>query len=359
MMLRLRCALTNEPGFSLIELLVAASLLTVGIISILSVLASSSNTATISRVRAVANNLAAEKIESARVYSYANITQAYLQTNLGTTVTRGGYVFTLSYNVSYVDDPANGTGAGFTNDYKKVSITVSWLRPKPADSILVETLINNNPVDVASSSSDTVHPTWTNGANVLSGTPQQVYPGLGIYLTWAPTAATDNIGIVGYLVYRKGPGDSSFIWIVTEAPIVGAYLDDQCTAGGVYQYNIKAYDAAGWTTDTASNTVTITAPSDTTPPTPPTGLVLVSHLSTSVTLSWNPSTDNSGVVDHYNIYRSHSGNNYNNTPDSASPTTTFSDYGLTTGLQYKYAVTAVDAAGNESGRSGDLFVTPQ
>ena len=362
-MMRLRSIQHNESGFSLVELLVAASLLTVGIISVLSVLASSSKTATTSRVRTVASNLAAEKLESARTFSYTNITQTYLQTNLGTTVTKGGYVFTMTYAVTYVDDPANGTGGAFANDYKKLTMTVSWTSPKPADSVVVETLINSNPVDQAGASSDTTRPTWTNGNNVLAGATRQTSPGLGIYLSWPTTAATDNVGIVGYLLYRKGPGDASFIWIVTEAPIVGWYLDDLAVPGGSYQYYINAYDAAGNTTLTTSNTVTVTGPNDTVAPSAPTGLNVVSYTVTSATLAWTASTDNSGVINHYNVYRSHSGDNYINTPYTTvsgnPPPTTLTDYGLTTGLQLKYCVTAVDAAGNESARSGDLYVTPQ
>jgi fibronectin type 3 domain-containing protein len=104
--------------------------------------------------------------------------------------------------------------------------------------------------------------------------------------------------------------------------------------------------------------VTLAAPVDTTAPGIPTGFVMDSVTATSATISWQAPSDNSGVIDHYNIYRTHSGSNYNNVPYTTSLSTTFVDYGLVAGQTLKYCVTAVDAGGNESGRTSDLYVTP-
>lgn len=351
----------DESGFMLTELLVAAALLTVGVLSVLVVFSSTINTSRRGRVRAQADTVAMEKLESARAVSYDNVTQTYLQTNLGTTAVRGGFNFTITYGVVFVDDPSDGTGAADSNpnDYKKVTITVAWTTPIPADSVIVETLVNNNPIQSLSGVPDTVKPVWPSGNNVLTGSPQQTDPpGLGAYLVWAPNWAYDAVGVTGYLVYRKGPGDAVFLLTATEAPTLGKYLDSYVVSGSSYSYYVRPYDAAG-NIGLASNTQVVVAPNDTTPPTIPTGFSLVSFDATSVTLTWIPSTDNSQIIDHYNIYRTHGGVPYGSTPYTTSVAPPFTDDGLTTGQQYQYKISAVDSAGNESGKTGDVTVTPQ
>jgi chitodextrinase len=88
---------------------------------------------------------------------------------------------------------------------------------------------------------------------------------------------------------------------------------------------------------------------DTQAPTAPTSLTSPGKTSTSVTLSWNPSTDNVGVTG-YRIYRG-------GTSVATASATTFTDTGLSAGTSYSYAVRAFDAAGNESAASNSLTVT--
>ena len=359
-MMRLRYSHYNESGFSITELVVAASIITVGILSVLVMFSSSFNTSTRSRARSQADNISMDKLESVRTLAYANVTQAYLQTNLGTTATRGGLVYTISYAVVFIDDPTDGTGAADANpnDYKKVTITVAWTNPKPADSVVVETLVNDNPLPLTSATPDTTAPVWPGGNNVLTGRAEQTNPGYGNFITWAGKWATDAVGVTGYLIYRQGPGDTTFLLFAVEAPTIGQYLDGNIVPGSSYSYYIKPYDAAG-NIGAASNALTIVAPADTVAPTMPTDLTLVSFNATSATMSWTPSLDNSGIINHYNIYRTHGGVPYGSTPYTTSLLPPFIDYGLTTGTQYSYRFSAVDNAGNESVKTNDLNVTPQ
>ncbi|MGX4583138.1 fibronectin type III domain-containing protein [Paenibacillus chitinolyticus] len=87
-------------------------------------------------------------------------------------------------------------------------------------------------------------------------------------------------------------------------------------------------------------------------PTAPTGLkVSGTTTSTSITVAWNPSTDNVGVTG-YDIYR-----------DAAlvgsvsGSTLTYTNTGLTPNTAYSYTVKAKDAAGNVSAASSALSVT--
>jgi fibronectin type 3 domain-containing protein len=87
-----------------------------------------------------------------------------------------------------------------------------------------------------------------------------------------------------------------------------------------------------------------TSTADAQAPTPPTA-VKGRSTGNSVSLSWAPSTDNVGV-DHYNVYRDDG-----TKPIGSSPTAGFNDPGRAPSTTYRYAVAAVDAAGNESAKS--------
>ncbi|EOP45430.1 M60 family metallopeptidase, partial [Bacillus cereus] len=79
---------------------------------------------------------------------------------------------------------------------------------------------------------------------------------------------------------------------------------------------------------------------DTEAPTQPQGLYASNVASNSVDLKWNPSTDNVGVKE-YQVLR-------DGQLIQTVQGTTFTDQNLTANKEYKYAVKAVDAAGNTS-----------
>jgi chitodextrinase len=91
-------------------------------------------------------------------------------------------------------------------------------------------------------------------------------------------------------------------------------------------------------------------PPDSTPPSVPAHLVTQATSPTHVQLSWDPSTDNRAVSG-YRIFR-------DGTFLSASTSTARADDGVRPGSNYCYAVSAVDAAGNESARSDPACAQP-
>ncbi|MER7279151.1 fibronectin type III domain-containing protein [Dactylosporangium sp. NPDC000244] len=88
---------------------------------------------------------------------------------------------------------------------------------------------------------------------------------------------------------------------------------------------------------------------DTTPPSTPTGLTSPAKTSSSVSLSWNASTDNVGVTG-YKVLRG-------GTQVGTSATTSYTDSGLNASTAYTYTVRAYDAAGNTSADSSSITVT--
>ncbi len=91
-------------------------------------------------------------------------------------------------------------------------------------------------------------------------------------------------------------------------------------------------------------------PTDTTPPSVPASFSSGSVSETSISLSWAASSDNVGVVG-YNVYQ-------DGTLQAGGITTlNHTVTGLSTGTSYDFRVSAVDAAGNESGQSSVLSVS--
>ncbi|WP_433200537.1 PQQ-dependent sugar dehydrogenase [Dactylosporangium sp. CS-047395] len=163
-------------------------------------------------------------------------------------------------------------------------------------------------------------------------------------VTFAWSAATDDVGVAFYDVYHDGQLMTS----VSGTTLATGLTVSPGVTWGLY---VNARDAAG-NVSQASATVTITPPqcqADTQPPTTPTGLT-ASAAGTTVTLGWTASTDNVGVAS-YDVLR-----------DGAKVATvkgavSFTDSGLGAGTTYSYAVLARDAQGNASAPSSSVTVT--
>lgn len=159
-------------------------------------------------------------------------------------------------------------------------------------------------------------------------------------LTW--TASTDNVGVTGYDVYSG----SSLLGNVTgtSASVTGL------TANTAYSFTVKAKDAAG-NVSPSSNVVNVTTlvATDTQAPTAPSNLAASNITQTSLSLTWNASTDNMGVTG-YDVYR---GSSLIQTVTGTSAAVS----GLTANTAYSFSVKARDAAGNISPSSNVVNVT--
>jgi Calcineurin-like phosphoesterase len=82
-----------------------------------------------------------------------------------------------------------------------------------------------------------------------------------VNLSW--TAATDDVGVTGYEIYRNGA-------LLTTIGAVTAYSDKTAAASTSYDYAVKARDAAG-NVSPFSNTATVTTPA----PPPQTGITFI------------------------------------------------------------------------------------
>ncbi|MFY8214643.1 MAG: reprolysin-like metallopeptidase [Flavobacterium sp.] len=218
-------------------------------------------------------------------------------------------------------------GATLKATVATTSYTVTGLSPATLYSFSVKAKDANNNVSASSNVVDvtTLADTTAPSAPVLSasGTTNTT-----TNLAW--TAATDNVGIVGYEVYQ---GTTLRATVTTLT-----YSVTGLTAGTSYAFNVLAKDAVGNTTSSNVVNVTTTTP-DTTAPS---AVVLSASgtTSTSTNLAWTAATDNVGVTG-YEVYQGA-------TLRATVTTLTYSVTGLTASTAYTFSVKAKDAAGNAS-----------
>jgi fibronectin type 3 domain-containing protein len=188
---------------------------------------------------------------------------------------------------------------------------------------------------------DTTPPSAPSTVTATAGTGQ-------VSLSWG--AATDNVGVTGYDVYRSPSSGFTPSTANRIAQPTGTTYVDATVAPGTYYYKVTAEDAAA-NVGPASNEASATV-LDTTPPSAPSGLA-AAPAGTTVTLTWNAATDDVGVL-RYNVHR---GATAGFTPTTANRIaqplgTSYTDTGLNAGTYY-YKVTAEDAAGNVGAASNE------
>jgi fibronectin type 3 domain-containing protein len=143
-------------------------------------------------------------------------------------------------------------------------------------------------------------------------------------------AATDNVGVTEYRVYRDGD-------LLATLGATTSHTDTTVVPGP-HSYEVKAADQAENLSE-ASNTADITV-IDTLRPSTPANLTATPVDSSRIDLAWEASTDTVGVTG-YEIYR-------DDAPlTTIGPSTTYSDTVLAPAT-HKYEVRALDAAGNVS-----------
>src|SRR5205085_359088 len=119
------------------------------------------------------------------------------------------------------------------------------------------------------------------------------------------------------------------------------FSDTGLTPQTSYSYSVTATDPSG--NEGPASSATASTLADTTAPAPPPNVAATGATDTTISLSWGTPTDDVGIH-HYTVYRG--------TAFVGRVTgTSYTDTGLAPNASYSYAVTAWDAAGNESAAS--------
>ncbi len=148
-----------------------------------------------------------------------------------------------------------------------------------------------------------------------------------VTLSWS--AASDNLGVAGYDVYRNG----------TKMGTVAStsFTHSALTCGTSFWSGVEAFDSAG----NRSPRVRVN-PTTSACPLPPSNLAVSGATTSSVSLSWSPSIDKLGIAG-YDVYR-------NGTKMASVTSTSSNQGGLACGTSYWFGVEALDSSGNRSAR---------
>jgi len=166
--------------------------------------------------------------------------------------------------------------------------------------------------------------------------------------------ASDNVGIAGVQFKLDGAdlgsedtsSSYSISWNTTTA------------SNGSHTLTAVARDTSNNQTASSGIIATVSNAPDTQAPTIPVGLIATAISSTQINLSWTVSTDNVGVTG-YKIYRCQGTGCAPTAQIATTSNTTYSNTGLSPSTAYTYAVSAYDAAGNNSNQSAPASSTTQ
>ncbi|WP_402467459.1 glycoside hydrolase family 6 protein [Isoptericola aurantiacus] len=192
-------------------------------------------------------------------------------------------------------------------------------------------------IDGGSVDPDTEAPTAPSGLTATATTSTSVS------LSW--DASSDDTGVAGYTV--RVDGATAATSATTSATVTGL------APSTTYAVTVTARDAAGNVSPTSAPLSVTTdeggGTEDTEAPSVPAGLTAGAVTTSSVALSWDASSDDTGVTG-YQVRR-------DGELVADVPGTSVTDSGLDAGTAYSYSVAAYDAAGNVSAASDALSVT--
>ncbi len=159
--------------------------------------------------------------------------------------------------------------------------------------------------------------------------------GTSVSLRWSDNSTDEN----GFVIERESEG-SSYVKIGSTAPDATHFADTGLTAGAVYYYRVKAYNAAGDSPYSNEEKVVLTGSSL---PAAPKNLLGLCTSPTSVSLQWS---DNSTNEEGFKVERMTEGGSFIEIGTAPANSAHFADSGLTSGAVYCYRVRAYNATGD-------------
>ena len=235
------------------------------------------------------------------------------------------------------------------------SYNPTGLKAKTTYSFYVQALDeSNNPVNYSTNSATT---TDSSAPTLKSSTVRASVSQNSITLSWDP--ATDNVTAsnkIRYIVYYRSASSSSF----SVAKDSYGYTSHQITglkAKTTYYFYVKAMDESGNVVNYSTNSATTT---DSSAPTLKSSAVRASVSQNSITLSWDPATDNvtaSNKIRYIVYYRPASSSSFSVSKDSYGYTS-HQITGLKAKTTYYFYVRAIDESGNGINYATNSATTP-
>jgi prepilin-type N-terminal cleavage/methylation domain-containing protein len=388
----------HESGFTLVEIMVAITILLIGVLGVVTMVSAANKSSATTHGRQNATSLVRRLIETARAVPYRTLKGTNLPATLQAqspdladsntsdsiwTVQRGGFTYTLATSICVVDDAADGYGAHNAsdpawcsdssqtgtadtqpNDYKRLTTTTSWTIKGQTKTLSQATLIpSTGQGDLPSTTSITPS---TGSAPITSAATTSVS-----FAVAAVNSPASLSGLVGGQTVASCPPTTAacsgggaawnFTWSlgspVTDttagSPNFGKCIAGAYTYDSTYNVSARGYTAGGLTGDAATVPVTINRCA----PIPPPNFNATGDKQASlVDIEWTESPEDD--VTTYKVFR---GNSFANLTTQVCsvvpPTTSCIDPNPPTpyaGSTYYYGVYAYDTAPNGSARQGAL-----
>jgi len=255
---------------TIIEVLVAMTILLIGVMSAVALIDRANATTVKTRAREGGVNLTRELIEAARGVPYANLTPASITPEIqalpgladvspaaGWTIRRRGFTYTVTADVCALDDGRDGGGthdagsfctdsvAATTppdttpEDYKRVRMSVTWVQGGGQTQEAHQTELINNP---GSAAGPAVRTLTLNGSSAPPAVTSAATQNLTFQLTTSATPATLHWLLDGtsQAPITTGSGKAwSFSWPLGAAGVGDSVLD------GAYLVSAEAFDGYG------------------------------------------------------------------------------------------------------------------
>jgi chitodextrinase len=282
------------------------------------------------KVIAISTPLAVSTVDTQAPSTPSNLTYSSLTAN---SFTLGWTASTDNLGVTAYDIYKDGVFYGSTSS--STSLIISGLTLSSTYNMTVKAR------DAANNSSSASAPlAVTTVDNVAPSSPGNLQVSLitGTSFTLSWTAASDNVGVIGYDIFKNGVlvGSSTDTIIKVTA----------LSSATQYTMLVKSKDAAG--NYSITNTPLTVTTLDITAPSTPTNLQASAPGAMGVSISWTASTDNVGVIKYY-VYKD----------GILSDSTSTSNYlinSLQAGSSAQFTIKAVDMAGNLSIASSPVLV---
>ena len=278
----------------------------------------------------------------------SNATQTSIDVSWTAPANTGGAAID-SYLVSASKD-GGATWTLWSPNTASPTTTYTWTGLKPGTQytfrVYAHTSAGYGPPSAASQTVTTLTPPTVPGAptGVTGSNATQT----SIDVSWTAPANTGGAAIDSYLVSASKDGGATWtLWSPNTASPTTTYTWTGLKPGTQYTFRVYAHTSAGYgPPSAASQTVTTLTPL--TVPGAPTGVTGSNATQTSIDVSWTaPANTGGAAIDSYLVSASKDGGATWTlwSPNTASPTTTYTWTGLKPGTQYTFRVYAHTSAG--------------